>query len=68
MSEERRSHNLQMAEDIGYMKGLLEGIAGPDGRITQLEHASTRNWWVTYVVTPLLFLASATARHFGVKI
>jgi hypothetical protein len=66
--QERRQHNDQMASDIGYMKGLLEGLAGPEGRVTKLEKQHERQWWVTYVVTPCLILASHVAQKFGVKI
>lgn len=68
MMTERRQHNDKMAEDIGYMRGLLEGLAGPQGRVTKLEAAATRNWWMTYVVTPFLFLAKGIAVHFGAKV
>lgn len=68
MSEERREGNIQMAADIGYMRGVLEGLAGPQGRITKLESAATRNWWMTYVVTPALFIGHAIARNMGARI
>lgn len=65
---ERRQHQEQMATDIGYMKGLLEGLAGPEGRVTKLENQHERQFWVSYVVTPVLILASHIARSFGVKV
>lgn len=37
-------------------------------RVEVLESAARHNWWMTYVVTPSLFIAHATARHLGVKI
>jgi hypothetical protein len=37
-------------------------------RVEVLESAARNNWWMTYVVTPLLFVAHATARQLGVKI
>ena len=43
---ERRQGNEQMASDIGYIKGMLESLAGPEGRITKLEAAQTRQWWL----------------------
>lgn len=61
---ERREHNDQMAQDIGYMKGLLEGLAGPDGRVTKLEESRDREWWMTYVITPALILLA----KFGIKV
>lgn len=65
---ERREGNQQMSEDIGYMRGLLEGLAGPEGRVTKLERSAERNWWMTYVITPTLFIAKGIAGHFGVKV
>jgi hypothetical protein len=66
--QERREHNDQMASDIGYMKGLLEGLAGPEGRVTKLEKSAERQWWVSYVATPIVIVLSHTAKAFGVKI
>lgn len=61
-------HQELNARTLGNIEGNVAALAGPVGRVTQLENASTRNLWVTYVVTPILFIATATARHFGVKI
>jgi len=69
MSEEhreRREYNLQMAEDIGSIKAMLEGLAGPQGRVTALEDdaktAERRQWIHSAVVIPLV-----TAFHLGAK-
>lgn len=69
MSEEhheRREYNIQMASDIGAMKAMLEGLAGPQGRVTALEEsaksAETRQWIHTAVVIPVV-----TALHLGAK-
>lgn len=37
-------------------------------RVTKLEAAQTRQWWVSYVITPIVVLASSVARAMGVKI
>lgn len=37
-------------------------------RVDKLEAAQTRQWWMTYVVTPCLFVAHAIARNMGAKI
>lgn len=66
--QERRAHNEQMASDIGYIRGVVESLAGPEGRITKLEKAAERQWWVTYVVTPAIIAVGHAARAFGVKI
>lgn len=37
-------------------------------RVTKLERAETRQWWVSYVVTPIVIVLGHTARALGVKI
>lgn len=63
---ERREYNIQMASDIGEIKGMLEGLAGEHGRVTALEkaqdRAENRQWIHTAVVIPLV-----TALHLGAK-
>lgn len=44
------------------MKGNL------DVRVKKLEDSQRYNWWTTYVITPVLMLATAVARNFGVKL
>ena len=68
MSEERRALNLQMAEDIGYIKGKLDSLCGPEGRVTQIEKSQTRQWWFSAVVAPFLVIAHAVARKLGVTV
>ena len=51
---ERRAHNTQMAEDIAYMRGILEGMVETnkakhdaiDSRVSSLERTNTRQWWL----------------------
>lgn len=60
---------LQIQEQqLSDSKVLYELKGNMSARVEKLENAATHNWWFTYVVTPILLLASATARHFGVKI
>jgi hypothetical protein len=37
-------------------------------RVGKLEHASERQWWVSFVVTPIVIGLGHVARAFGVKI
>lgn len=60
---------LQIQEQQTADSKVLHELKGNmEPRIKSLENAQTRNWWMTYVVTPVLFLASSTARHFGVRL
>lgn len=69
MSEERRAQNLQMAEDIGSIKAMLEGLAGPQGRVTKIEEsqdrAETRQWIHTAVIVPIVGAAHVIAHKLG---
>lgn len=49
-------------------KVLHELKGNVEARVSSLERAATRNWWMTYVVTPFLMIAHAVARHFGVRV
>ncbi len=63
---ERREYNIQMASDIGEIKGMLEGLAGEHGRVTALEkaqdRAELRSWVQTAIVIPVV-----GALHIGAK-
>ena len=37
-------------------------------RVRKLEDAQHLNWWMTYVITPVLMVLHGAARAFGVKI
>jgi hypothetical protein len=67
--KERREYNLQMSQDIGEIKGMLEGLAGPYGRVTALEEsaktADNRFWLQTVVIVPLLSVFHLVARKLG---
>lgn len=66
---ERREHNLQMADDIGQIKGMLEGLAGPYGRVTKieqgLERAENRQWLHSAVVVPIVGAAHVLLHKLG---
>ena len=55
-----------MASDIGSIKAMIEGLAGPTGRVTALEEAQKsaeiRGWVKTAIIIPLV-----GALHIGAK-
>ena len=67
---ERREYNLQMASDIGSIKAMIEGLAGPTGRVTKIEEAQEqaekRQWLHSVVVIPLVGAAHLIARKLGI--
>jgi hypothetical protein len=76
MSEERRQYNNQMFDtlnaisgDIGQIKGALEALSGPQGRITSLEEdlktLDRRGWIQTAVIIPVVTALHLTARKLG---
>ena len=66
---ERRQYNFQMAEDIGAIKAMIEGLSGPTGRVTKIEEgldrAETRTWIHTAVVLPLVGAAHVIVHKLG---
>ena len=65
---ERREHNIEMAQALGRIEEKLDGLCGPTGRVTKLENAQTRQWWVSVAIAPALALLHGFARKFGVDI
>ena len=65
---ERRQYNLEMAQALGRIEAKVDSLCGPEGRVTKLEKAQERQWWMTFVVTPFLLLAHGVARKFGVNV
>jgi hypothetical protein len=63
-----RETQLHQAELQGKMSSDIEALAGPHGRVTNLEHAQTRNFWTATLVAPILALAHGVARKYGVNI
>ena len=62
-------HLIEMASAIGRIEGKLdEALVSDRERISKLEGAQTRQWWMTYVITPFLLIAHAFARKFGAQI
>lgn len=66
---ERREYNLQIASDIGEIKGMLAGLAGEHGRVTMLEEAQktaeTRFWVQSAVIVPLVGAFHVIAKRIG---
>jgi len=46
----------------------VKDLAGPQGRVTMLEAAQTRNWWITVAVAPVLISIHGLLRKLGVNI
>lgn len=62
-------HLIEIAQAVGRMEGKLdEALKSDRERISKIETSLERQWWMTYVVTPFLFVAHAFARKFGVQI
>jgi hypothetical protein len=61
-------HQQQNALTLGQIKSDVTALAGPEGRVTKLENGATRNFWMSYVITPFLMIAHAVARNMGVRI
>ena len=68
MSVERREYNADMARSLGRIEGMLEGLCGPEGRVTKIEKSQERQWWFSAVVAPFLVVAHAVARKLGVTV
>jgi hypothetical protein len=76
MHEERRQSVslsndllLQILDQQKADSGVLHELKGDiNNRVKNLENAQNHNWWATYVITPFLMVAHATARHLGAKI
>jgi len=59
---------LRSAEALGRIEADIRALAGPEGRVTKLERAGTRNFWISTAVAPALALAHGLARKFGVNV
>ena len=74
MRERRQNDPFQMdvLETLGDIRVLCERNAGCNEavthRVTKLEENATRQWWVSFVVTPCVIAVGTLARAFGVKI
>lgn len=62
-----RESQIQHALEFGEMKGTIEGLAGPYGRITSLEKTNVRQWWV-HALTPAMLAMYGVARKLGLAI
>lgn len=63
-----RETQLDQATRQGEMAANIEALAGVHGRVTKLEHAATRNFWISTLVAPVLALAHGIARKYGVNV
>ena len=59
---------LEMGQTLGRIEAKLDGLCGPEGRVTKLEKAQTRQWWLTVAVTPIIALLHGIARKAGVDV
>lgn len=60
-------HLIEIAQAVGRMEGKLdEALKSDRERITKLETAQTRAWWMTYAVTPFLLVAREAVRKLGI--
>lgn len=59
---------IEMAQTLGRIEGKLDSLAGPTGRVTKLEEAHTRQWWVTIAIGPALAIAHQALRKFGITV
>lgn len=59
---------IQMAQAIGRIEGKLDSLCGPEGRVTKLENAQTRQWWFTVAIGPALAILHGVARKFGLSV
>lgn len=73
--QDRRSNDrfqVDVLEALGDIRVLCERNANHNeaigARVTKLEDAQTRHWWVSYVITPIVIVISSVARAMGVKI
>jgi hypothetical protein len=59
-------HQQDNAKLLGEVKSSIEGLSGPQGRVTALEHGQTRNFWLTMAITPLIGILHAITRKLGI--
>lgn len=59
---------LEIKSELSRTTTLVEGLAGPEGRIKKLEVDNTRQWWLAVAIAPALALAHGVARKLGVQI
>lgn len=65
---EIRTTQLDQAKDLGRIGADITALAGPTGRVTQLERTNIRQWWLTAAVGPVLLAAHGIARKLGVNV
>lgn len=55
----------EMSRALGRIEGKLDGYLD---RTTKLEKAQERQWWVSYVVTPIIIAIGHVSRAMGARI
>jgi hypothetical protein len=69
------AHLITILTDIKEAQGRIEAkvdaLSGPEGRVTKIENAQTRQWWISSLsaaAAPVLVGVHAIARKFGAQI
>jgi hypothetical protein len=63
-----RTTQLTQAEANGRMEAKLDALAGPEGRVTKLEKAAVRQWWISIAIAPALAGLHQLLRKLGAAI
>lgn len=63
-----RDEQVSMTQTLARIEARVEDLSGPQGRVTKLESAQSRQWWVTAAIAPFLTICAAIAKKFGVTI
>lgn len=63
---ERREYNIEMAHTLGRIEGKLDSLCGEEGRVTKLETAQTRQWWLQAAVIPAFGILHTIAKKLGI--
>lgn len=68
---EIRGTQIEQAEKMGEMRADIKSLSGEEGRVTKIERAQNRQWWVTSItaiLAPLIALAGAYAKKLGINV
>lgn len=58
----------EVLKGLGRIEQKVDDLSGPQGRVTHMENAQTRQWWYTFSVVPLIEIGREILRHFGVRV
>lgn len=64
--KERREFNYEMAQTIGRIEAKLDGLCGPEGRVTKIEKSQERQWWYSVAILPITGFMHALAKRWGI--